>query len=34
MSYQDDGKLLSSQDAPFCGTERLWFIDKPLFNIF
>ena len=34
MIYQDDGQLLSSQEAPFCGTKRLWFIDKPLFNIF
>lgn len=34
MINQDDSQLLSSQEAPFCGTERLWFIDKPLFNIF
>lgn len=34
MSYQDYVQLLSSQDAPFCGTERLWFIGKQMFNIF
>lgn len=34
MSYQDDGKLLSSQDASFCGFERLRFILKSSFNIF
>lgn len=34
MSYQDDVQLLSSQDAPFCGTDRLWLMPKSLFNIF
>ncbi len=34
MSYQDDVQLLSSQEAPFCGTEKQWFILKLVFNIF
>lgn len=34
MSYHSDGLLLSSQDASFCGFERLRFILKSSFNIF
>lgn len=34
MSYQNDVQLLSTQDAPFYGFDRLLFILKSLFNIF